>query len=190
MLLSSRLNAAEDRLPRAEQACAGRRGRPRGATTKSAIAVGADLALPEGEGAERSGLPTVARKECGGVCEGAPGWTRTSDPRLRSVKKGGNQGQREAAAPIRVVVGQTPEATRKRLEPPRIVCHLSVENAICDPRTNSRTVAEMFRKSALFNNYEQRRDSSVEGRCRATMEPMVARVRRRRLNFAGWRPRA
>jgi hypothetical protein len=50
-----------------------------------------------------------------------------------------------------IVVGQTPEATRKRLEPPRIVCDLSAENAICDPRANVRKVAEMFRKLALFN---------------------------------------
>jgi hypothetical protein len=97
------------------------------------------------------------------VTRSAPGWTRTSDPRPRSVKKGGNQGQRETAAPMFIVVGQTPEATRKRLEPPRIVCDLSAENAICDPRANLGKVAEMFRKSGSFNNYEQGRN----GRLRA-----------------------
>jgi len=29
-----------------------------------------------------------------------------------------------------IVIGQTPEATRKRLEPPRIVCDLSVEKRL------------------------------------------------------------
>jgi hypothetical protein len=32
---------------------------------------------------------------------------------------------------------------------------LSVESAICDPRAIVRKVAEVFRKSAVFNNYEQ-----------------------------------
>jgi hypothetical protein len=83
---------------------------------------------------------------------------------------------------MRAAIGQTPEAARKRLEPPRIVCDLSVENATCDTRAIVRKVAEMFRNNGVFNNYEQGRDGSVVGRCRAIMEPIVARVRRRRLN--------
>jgi hypothetical protein len=79
-----------------------------------------------------------------------------------------------------IVVGQTPEATRKRLEPPRIVCDLSVESAICDPRANPRKVAEMFRNSALFNNSEHGRNGRLRAG-RAIIEGDVASSRRRSL---------
>src|SRR5688572_2407023 len=57
---------------------------------------------------------------------GAPSTTRTCDLLGSCGKKGVNRGQRETAAPMFSVVRQSPETTRKHLEPPRIVCRLSV----------------------------------------------------------------
>jgi hypothetical protein len=78
------------------------------------------------------------------------------------------------------VVGQTPEATRKRLEPPRIVCDLSAENAICDPRANPGKVAEMFRQLALFNNSKHGRNGRFRAG-RAIIEGEAATSRSRSL---------
>ena len=61
-----------------------------------------------GTSARSDGLPTAARQNSPRAKVGAPGRTRTCDPRLRSSAKGGNQGQHKAAAPDFIDVRSSP----------------------------------------------------------------------------------